>query len=183
MKENQFNIFSVPIWGFIFNDHKYQSENYLERILEIEQTEPSERKSNFGGFQTRDNLHKEPVLREFVSMLNKVSNDIMKEQNGAEVEVKEMWANINHEYNHNGAHIHSGILSGVFYLKTPPNSGKLVLVNPAVRADGKFLRASNFGINPEPLACIIFPSWLEHYVEPNLSNDLRVSISFNVDVK
>ena len=26
----------------------------------------------------------------------------------------------------------------------------------------------------------IFPSWLEHYVSPNMSQDKRISISFNM---
>ena len=65
----------------------------------------------------------------------------------------------------------------------PANSGKLVLINPAVRSDGHLLRESNYPITPEKLACIMFPSWLEHYVESNLSNDMRISISFNIGPK
>ncbi len=185
MKENQFNIFSVPIWGVILKDQKHQNSNYIERILEIEKNEPSEHKSNFGGFQTRDNINLEPVMREFVSVINNLSNSIINEHNGCkvEVEVKEMWGNINYKNNSNGAHTHSGILSGVFYSKVPENSGRLVLCNPAVRADGKMFRTPNFSITPEPLSCIFFPSWLEHFVEPNLSDDLRISISFNIDLK
>ena len=183
MKEYQFNIFSTPIWGFVFNEHHYQAENYLDLVNDIEKLEKTQIKSNIGGYQTRDNLHKEPVLKELVSEINRVGNGIMKEQNGTYVEIKEMWANINYKNHYNGSHIHGGILSGVFYLKTPLYSGKLILVNPAVRSDGKFLRSPNFVIDPEPLSCIIFPSWLEHFVEPNLSNDPRISISFNMDVK
>ena len=33
----------------------------------------------------------------------------------------------------------------------------------------------------EPIAgrCIMFPSWLMHCVDPNESNDIRISVSFN----
>lgn len=185
MKENQHNIFSTPIWGFVFNDHKYQMFNYIEKIRQIEQTELSAKKSNFGGYQTRDNLNEEPVFKEFVSMINSISNKIVSEFNFGQclVEVKEMWGNINYKNCYNGNHTHGGILSGVVYAQVPKNSGKLILCNPAVRSDGHLIRNSLFEIQPEPLACIIFPSWLEHFVEPNMSDEDRISISFNVGVK
>ena len=184
MKDNQHNIFKVPIWGFILNDQQYQAQDYTDYILNMAEKEPSAKKSNFGGWQSRDNIHEtEGIFREFTSSLNKIANDILSEMNCQPVKIKEMWANVNGPYCHNGAHTHSGILSGVFYLQVPANSGKLVLINPAVRSDGHLLRESNYPITPEKLACIMFPSWLEHYVESNLSNDMRISISFNIGPK
>lgn len=184
MKDNQHNIFSTPIWGFMLKDQQYQALDYTEYILAMAEKEPSAKKSNFGGWQSRDDIHEtEGIFREFTSGLSKIANGILSEYKCQSVEVKEMWANVNGPYCYNGAHTHSGVLSGVFYLKVPQNSGKLVLVNPAVRSDGHFLRSSNYAITPEKLACIMFPSWLEHYVEPNLSDDVRISISFNVGVK
>ena len=91
-----------------------------------------------------------------------------------------MWANINDKYNYNAHHTHEGILSGVFYLHVPENSGRLILVDPAVRNHNSVIKNSNYGIKPERLACIVFPSWLEHYVEPNQSDEYRISISFNI---
>jgi uncharacterized protein (TIGR02466 family) len=183
MKETKHTIFSTPIWGFYLNSHDYQSLDYRDYILEMSTREPSEKKSNFGGWQSRDNIHEtEGIFRELTSALNKVANEILKDQGHRPVEVKEMWANVNGRHCCNGAHIHSGILSGVFYLQVPKDSGRLVLINPAVRSDGRSLRESNYPIQPEKLACILFPSWLEHYVEPNLSDEVRISLSFNVDV-
>lgn len=178
MKNNQHNIFSVPIWGFILNEQKYQSKDYIDAILELENTQSSERKSNFGGYQTHDSLHQIPVFREFISSLELIASSCLEQK----AIVSEMWGNINHKYCYNGNHIHGGDLSGVFYLQVPEKSGNLILCNPAVRSDGKFLKSSNFTINPENLACIMFPSWLEHYVEPNLSDEPRISMSFNFEL-
>ena len=36
---------------------------------------------------------------------------------------------------------------------------------------------------PEEGLMIIFPSWLLHYVEPNLSNEDRIAISFNISFR
>jgi len=175
MEDNKHNIFSVPIWGFILREQKYQSRDYIDAILELEKTEPIVKKSNFGGYQTHDNLHKIPVFREFVTSLENIGSACLEHK----AVVSEMWGNINYKYCHNAAHIHGGVLSGVFYLQVSPDSGRLILCNPAVRSDGHFLRTSNYSIVPENLACIMFPSWLEHLVEPNLSDESRISISFN----
>lgn len=182
MKNNSFDIFSIPIWGFVLRDQQYQCQDYIDKLLQLEQTQPSAKKSNLGGYQTHDRLSDEGVFKELITSLNYICNSILQEYSCEPVQVKEMWGNINYQKDSNGSHVHSGVLSGVFYLQTPPDCGKLVLINPAVRADGHLLRASNFGIQPEHLALIIFPSWLEHYVEPNQSPERRMSISFNVGV-
>ena len=181
MSEYVHNIFNTPIWGYILSSHQYQSKDYLDRLFEIEQTEQSAKKSNFGGFQTRDNLNDtEGVLKELVNYINNIANDIAKEYTNKKIGITEMWGNINYKYSSNGAHTHSGIFSGVFYLQTPENCGNLVFCNPAVRSDGHLIRAKNYSIKPQALACIMFPSWLEHYVEANLSDSKRVSLSFNI---
>lgn len=184
MKENRVNIFSVPIWGFILNDQKYQSRDYIDAILSLEETEPSVKKSNFGGYQTHDNLHKIPVFKEFVSTLENIASGCFEDYLSKQCKavITEMWGNINHKHCSNGAHVHGGALSGVFYLKAPKNCGKLMLCNPAVRSDSSLIRTSDYPIVPEDLALILFPSWLEHYVESNLSEEVRISISFNFSV-
>jgi uncharacterized protein (TIGR02466 family) len=181
MKDNQENIFQTPIWGFMLKDQHYQTYDYVDKVLELQSKETSEKKSNFGGWQSRDNLNDtEGIFREFISTLEKISNNILCDKSNKRFKVTEMWANVNYKYCYNAAHTHGGILSGVFYLQVPENSGKLIFCNPAVRADGHLLRPKNYPIVPERLACIMFPSWLEHYVEPNLSDEPRISISFNI---
>jgi uncharacterized protein (TIGR02466 family) len=181
MHPNQFNTFEVPLWGFILNQQHYQTFDYVNRLMELESSENSLSKSNRGGYQTRDNLNEtEGIFRELISTIETVSNDILKEFNSSPVKIKEMWGNINYKNSFNLSHTHSGILSGVFYCQVPENSGNLVFLNPAVRSDGHLLRTKNLNLQPERLALIIFPSWLEHYVEPNLSDEKRISLSFNI---
>lgn len=184
MEDNRINIFSTPIWGFVLNDQKYQNRDYLGAIATIAQSEQSVKKSNIGGYQTHDNLHKLPLFKEFVDTLERIGAGCYNSytQSESKLVVTEMWGNVNYKYCYNAAHIHGECLSGVFYLQVPKNSGRLIMCNPAVRSDGKAIRSPNYAINPEPLGLIIFPSWLEHYVEPNVSDDCRVSIAFNLRV-
>lgn len=184
MHNNQENIFSVPIWGFVLNDHHHQTYDYVDHVMTMYDNEPSAKKSNFGGWQSRDNLFDtEGIFRELGGHITSMANDVLRQYNAAPVVIKEMWANVNGKNCYNGAHTHSGILSGVMYFQVPENSGRLIFCNPSVRADGHLIRPNNFAIVPQRLALILFPSWLEHYVEPNLSNDHRISLSFNIGAK
>lgn len=184
MNENRLDLFSTPIWGFVLNDQKYQARDYIDSILSIEASESSAKKSNIGGYQTHDNLHLVPVFREFKETIERIGASCFEGHSNKKcrAEMTEMWGNINYKYCHNAAHIHGEALSGVFYLQTPPNSGRLVLCNPSVRSDGRLIRSFNYPVVPEPLGLIIFPSWLEHYVEPNLSDGIRISVSFNLRI-
>lgn len=179
-KEHKIQLFSTPVWGFILSKESYHAEDYLNEIKELAETEPSVKKSNMGGFQTQDNLHKNGVFRELCDNLENYASVILKEYDiYTKPKISEMWGNINRYKDFNASHVHSGVLSGVFYLQTPENCGNLILITPTVRADASFIREKNYVIKPQNLACIIFPSWLEHYVEPNLSQEERISLSFN----
>jgi uncharacterized protein (TIGR02466 family) len=77
--------------------------------------------------------------------------------------------------------------SGCYYLKVPnglpKEEGKLVLVDPRGGARGSRTMSSQaFYYQPVKSKGIIFPPWLEHYVEPHYTDDLRISIAFNVKV-
>jgi len=88
------------------------------------------------------------------------------------------WSHI-HEKNmstitHN--HIPSYV-SSVLYVKIPENAGHIVFntrSNPYGTPNG-----SKF--EPEEGVYYIFPSFLDHYVTRNMSDDIRISLSFNFD--
>lgn len=183
MNEHATNIFSVPIWGYVLNGERYQSEDYLERVMELHRAEDSTKKSNAGGgWQSRDDLHKEPIFKEFVNntLIKSMCQPILKDYGIEDCSVQSMWANVNDKHSFNYHHTHEGCLSGVFYLKVPQGSGRLIFTNPNIRSELHQIRGKNYPIVPSDLACIVFPSWLEHYVEPNMSDQSRVSISFNI---
>ena len=90
----------------------------------------------------------------------------------------------------NRAHQHPNSLwSGIYYIKAPKGSGHLKVDDPRSSAamcrpkqkDGekplRLYRETHY----EPIAgrCIMFPAWLTHCVDPNESNDIRISVSFN----
>ena len=48
----------------------------------------------------------------------------------------------------------------------------------AIRGDGQI--DPELRIQPEPGLMLLWPSFLHHLVHPNLSDDIRISVSFNV---
>jgi len=81
-------------------------------------------------------------------------------------------------------------ISGVFYIECLKESGQIVFENPfrdhlGYTWDSRLTvynpnTSSKWKIVPETNKLLLFPSFLNHYVEPNLSKDKRISISFNV---
>ena len=184
MKEITEQLFGVPVWGMILNDEHYHVNDYIEFLYKLKNSQSSTNKSNFNGYQTHDKLHTEPVFQEFVPQINNYGNlivDLFNKRYDYKVAIDCMWGNINGNGALNMAHIHSGDISGVFYCKVPEDSDScIVFVNPAVRSEAHRIRISNHKVKPQQLACLFFPSWLEHYVEPNKSEEDRISISFNI---
>jgi len=101
-----------------------------------------------------------------------------------------MWANINPPGALNRPHLHpNSHFSGVYYIKAPKNSGQIVFNEP--RSGAHMVMPSRKEGQPpshlwrevrvDPLEgrIVMFPSWLWHCVEPNESNDIRISVSFN----
>lgn len=99
-----------------------------------------------------------------------------------------LWININPKYSYNQPHTHPGcVLSGVYYIKIPDQSGDLVFITPYENAintsmdmnNGVSICNSLYRITPQEDQILIFPPWVQHLVEQNLSDDDRISVSFN----
>jgi len=99
------------------------------------------------------------------------------------------WVNYNKPGDSNYRHHHTDnavFLSGVYYLKVPEDSGRIIFYDPRVRSLGAMSDNKYYVYEPEvsvqaqPGMVVYFPSWLEHGVEPNESNEDRISIAFNL---
>lgn len=91
--------------------------------------------------------------------------------------LEEYWSQI-HEYmestdlHYHGDNKNQILLSWVYYVKTPKDSGDLVFI-----LDDKDYRAPTYVHKPEQGTFIVFPSWIRHKVTKNLSKDYRISIA------
>ena len=74
----------------------------------------------------------------------------------------------------------------MYYVSIPKNSGSIVFLNKdldtfyreSIKNYNEY-NSSTWTIEPKENQCVLFPSYLQHYVEPNLNKKERISISFN----
>ena len=150
--------------------------------------------SNSGGWQSGSGHHEESIIYSF---LRKQVGDFLTStrafRDGVGVEFSNMWININQKRDYNIVHNHpKSTLSGVFWIKTPENSGKLQFVNPNNFSQHTFLNSFQqcvrhtylahlqYDMDLVPGRIVLFPSHLLHGVEPSQSREDRISISFNI---
>ena len=165
---------------------------YLEpKIIQWSQQDKGVTKTNAGGWHSKTDMNKKeeynPLTRELFNMQEEI---YQKENLNRNPVCGNMWANINYSKCYNRPHIHpNSLFSGVYFVKTPKNSGNFVLYDPRpgvqmTMPDRKDIKLSpelwrEIHYEPKAGRCIMFPSWLWHEVKPNQSNDIRISVSFN----
>ena len=165
---------------------------YLEEhIMHWSQNDKGVSKTNAGGWHSTTDMNTKKEYDPLTTELFNMQEEIYKKENLSRKPVcGNMWANINYPGNSNRPHLHpNSLFSGVYWIKTPQNSGNLMLYDPRPgvqmtmpnRKEGKLSPELWREVHYEPKAgrCIMFPSWLWHEVKPNKSNDTRISVSFN----
>ena len=180
--------FPTSIYG---KDVQLNNQELAQHIINWSQQDTGVNKTNVKGWHSHTNMQTKPEYKSLVDGLFIFINDIWKEEwLDREPVLGNMWANINPPGGYNRPHVHPNTLfSGVYYVKTPPNCGKLVCNDP--RPGIQTVMPTRIkGTPPKHLwrdchldvkegRIIIFPAWLWHSVEPNESNDIRISVSFN----
>jgi uncharacterized protein (TIGR02466 family) len=154
-------------------------------------------KSNVNGWQsdilTKPNLQ----ITKLVDIINSRLYGLRDEygiRDEFNFQINNLWININAKLSFNRPHVHpESAISGVYYVSVPKNSGNIVFNHPSrtqqyhIRPDAikitNDINSSTWHITPDPGLLIVFPSWLEHYVEPNNNEDDRISIAFNAHIE
>ena len=180
-----FNIFSSYV---LVDNFKFDVKKYKKEILDFKSVKDTVTKSNYGGWQS-DTF--ETVHKNFKDLFKKISSNVKEVEKKLsllkELRLNNLWYNVNDLGSFNRPHEHGGaVVSGVYYVSIPKNSGSIVFLNTNldlyykhnIKNYNKY-NSSTWKIEPEENKCILFPSYLVHYVEPNLSNKERISISFN----
>ena len=143
-------------------------------------------KSNRGGWQSE--LQKpDGILEPLVNKIKDICKNI--NLNIQELVVPQLWVNLNKKGDWNTIHQHGNYhLSGVYYVKVPKNCGQLVFRDPRPGAIGntclnkRFDRGEFRKINIVEGLLMLWPNYLDHFVEPSQTDEERISISFDVIV-
>lgn len=142
--------------------------------------------------------HGHPVISWLQSCVQRAVLDYAR-ASGVDYELDfrvQAWANVNRFGDYHNLHNHPHAwLSGTYYVQVPEakplpgrsdrNPGAISFYDPRPQANMLAIR-SDPQVDPEhrilPRAgeILVWPAFLHHLVHPNLSDELRVSISFNV---
>ncbi|UBF25016.1 hypothetical protein K9N68_25765 [Kovacikia minuta CCNUW1] len=184
------NLFPTPLFVFSLENHEGLNLQLLELIGQLKRSDPGYTASNVLGWHSRGNLFELKEMQPFKELVDRAIAEVAQVTgySGVKITPANCWANVNPKYASNKIHDHANCLfSGVYYVKTPPKCGELMFYDPRsartfykpLVSDFTAYTADAISHVAEAGLLLIFPSWLKHGVEPNLSDEERVSISFN----
>ena len=185
--------FQTPVWVRQVVGHERINAHILTVLRRLEATTRSVTRSNEGGWHSHERLHRDEDLAEVTRIFGLTCVGCAKfmefDFDNYDLAITQMWLNKNGPGDYNKAHIHpNAIMSGTYYVQTPPRSGNIELHDPVPARPMLPFPVKKRKPNNSPsveYACqegllLVFPSWLLHSVQPNRSDEFRVSISFNV---
>lgn len=173
------NWFAVPI------HYSFADEEIKQKILDEYRAKEPEIILKLSDRTWDDNIKTTfdavPNLIEMYNF-NTLENFILesvKELTERNVCILQSWVNYSVKWNYQSCHRHenSGI-SGTYYIQTNEEDGRLRFHSPIPFFE-KHCNITNF--TPQNGKLVLFPSWLQHSVEPNVTENTRISISFNIN--
>ncbi|MCI5065801.1 TIGR02466 family protein [bacterium] len=111
------------------------------------------------------------------------------EMEGRALVISDMWLNIMGTGCVHTGHIHpNSFISGTYYVAIPPGASAIRFEDPRLglqmacpprRENAPQEQQSFVSCSPKAGEIVLFESWLRHEVPPNLSENERISVSFN----
>ena len=188
-------MFPVEIWKSELDIDNVKLSNF---ILDLEKKNKTVQVSNVGGWQSKSDFIFLPELSELknkiTALLDQVSEANSYKDN-VSIVFSNGWANVNRYKDYNTNHQHPlSHWSSIYYVKIPDNSGNLHFIDPKVSrtmiVEYPYVKnlvnpsqAPHIKITPFEGLFVLFPSYLEHSVGPNMSDEMRISISINFILK
>ncbi len=189
--------FPTPVWTLQLDNFEMINQEMYKFIKEAQlKDNKGITKSNIKGWHSKDFNLQENIIKKFISFISptieKVMSDMDWDKQKQEVNINNMWAIINTGGSANLRHQHgNSTISGAYYVRAPKNSGDIVFYDPRPAPVYSYPKALNpnllnaqvNGISPKEGALVLFPSYVDHSVNENLSKDERVVISFNITIQ
>lgn len=169
--------------------HQGINENIIEHLDRLRQSKPALAPGQ--SWQSDQGLHGMEEFRELVSCIDEVATTVLEflKIGYDSYEITAFWANVSARGA--GHHIHShpnNFLSGVYYVVTKKGADTINFHDPRIqtgmiRPPVTELTAENADqvvVEVKAGTILLFPSWLQHSVDANQSDEERVSVSFNI---
>lgn len=134
-----------------------------------------------------------PIFADLVKSLDlhvaAFAKDLEFDLDGRNLVLEDLWINILPEGGTHGSHIHPhSVISGTTYVNMPegasalkledPRSGRLMAAPARIKGAREELRTFIY-VKPAVGDVLLWESWLRHEVPMNMSDEERISVSFN----
>ena len=183
-----FDLFPTRIWQGRTPALAAQFPAWIDAVLAMRAASPRPAgRTNRHGWNSEDMTvleHAEFALLK--QAINDACANALREMNVREPFRLQSWVNMHDRGGFNFLHVHEGcLLSGSFYLNVPNGSGKLAFRDPrpgVVHGYVKGAVPNGYGdihLAPDAGLIVLFPNWMEHFVEPHDSDEPRIVIAFN----
>jgi uncharacterized protein (TIGR02466 family) len=184
-----FDLFPTRIWQVPLKQLAPHFATWVEVIEALRAAAPVPAgRTNRGGWNSADNaVLDQPVFAELNQAARHYCLQAFMEMGlGTPAFALQSWVNIHDRGGFNFQHMHeSTLLSGTFYLQVPEGSGALVFKDPRPGVLNSYVKGNGANaykdIQLRPFAglLVLFPHWLEHFVEPHDNDVARICIPFN----
>ena len=189
--------FPTPVWTLQLDNYQSINEQMYKFIKTIQSKDQEGiSKSNIKGWHSKDFDMQENEPKDFIKFIlpaiEQVITDMNWEKQKQSININNMWAIINTGGSANLRHQHgNSTISGAYYVRAPKNSGDIVFYDPRPAPvytypkalNPNLLNAQVNGISPKEGVLVLFPSYLDHSVNENFSNEERIVVSFNIRIQ
>jgi uncharacterized protein (TIGR02466 family) len=185
-------LFPTALWKTNVPLTEKEKSDLINYHNEIRETTQGKNYSN-NSWQSQDKFSEHesfiPLKKLLQDNITPIQEEIFKRYS---IELANMWFNSQEMGMWNKLHSHGVFgLSGVYYLKVPEGSGKIVFERNLLEkniidnvwglCDSSFEPSvTTFEVQPREGDLLIFPSWLGHWVDRSSSFDTRISVAFNL---
>jgi len=138
-----------------------------------------------------DQLFKRPEFQEIskvIAIYVRAYLDKRKWKGEAKMLMTELWVNYQHKYQYQEYHDHrERVISGIYYIDVPEGTPGIMMKTP-LKANFDDLFFDEDAVQEvnhleiETGDILLFPSWLDHGVKANMTDNARVNIAFNFGV-
>ena len=183
--------------------HAAMNRALLKDVASLRAADPVGRdwsKANYrGGYTSYASLtdlhYRTPAMAAFADRMQveaeRFAKQLKWDLKGRRLRMTDCWMNVMPANTYHTLHLHPhSVLSGTYYVSTPPGSIGLKLEDPrmpmymnAPVRTGSGKHALYFEVQPKAGHFVLFESWLRHEVPPNQSAKPRVSLAFNYSLE
>ena len=199
LKSEVLKFFPEPVFKYKFEKAEFFNQELAQYIYNLQKEDLNGlTKSNRGGWHSKDfklsdqNSIQFKFALELQKYILKTFTNLGWKTENQNIRIREMWAIINKKDDFNVVHTHpNSLLSAAYYVKAPNNCGRFQIedlnivkrhASPLI-ANQNELNMNVAGLEVTEGDLLIFPGYLPHKVARNETDDDRIVISFNVDIK